>query len=336
MQSRNSSLAYLSALTLLLSYAEMVLPRFVPFFRLGLANSIILLALNIDLKSFIILTVLKATAASLMGGTLISPFFIISLIQSLGSALVMRVLYKFISKKIISLYGISIAGSAVSAVIQILLAALYIGRGTLALLGPMLIFNTISGIITALFSEKSGISDSVKIIEESKDESFPNTSTNIQSSTKSKSVQQMLLAILLIILSALVFFIKDLRILTAALFIAFLVQRIIFKRKIFLLPHISLWIFLLVSTMFIPNGKVLFKIWNISITQGALLLAARKALTLSTVTAFSQCATCLKPNPHTLLGQTLEYYRKMSQCFKDAEGSIFKRIAYALNMGKFN
>ena len=157
MLSRNKTLPYLTALTLLLSYVEMILPRVVPFFRLGLANSVILLALNLDFGPFILLAALKAAAASLMGGTLFSPFFLISLIQSVISALVMRILYKLISRKILSIYGISISGSAISAVIQIGLAALYIGRGTFSLLGPMLIFNTASGIITALFSEKSGI-----------------------------------------------------------------------------------------------------------------------------------------------------------------------------------
>ena len=77
-----NTLAYLWALTLLFSYAEMVLPRLVPFFRLGLANTVILLALDINFSSFIILSILKATAASLMGGTLFSPFFLISLLQS--------------------------------------------------------------------------------------------------------------------------------------------------------------------------------------------------------------------------------------------------------------
>ena len=166
MPSRNkASLAYLCALTLLFSYAEMILPRVVPFFRLGLANVVILLALDINLGSFIILSILKATAASLIGGTLFSPFFFISLVQSCVSALIMRFMYKFISKKVISLYGISVVGSSVSAAIQIILASLYIGKGTFALLGPMLIFNTVSGIVTAFFSEKLGIKESIYQIE---------------------------------------------------------------------------------------------------------------------------------------------------------------------------
>ena len=80
MLSQNKNrIAYLSALTLLFSYAEMLLPRFVPFFRLGLGNIAILLAFDLSLPSFLLLTVFKAITASLMAGTLFSPFFLISL-----------------------------------------------------------------------------------------------------------------------------------------------------------------------------------------------------------------------------------------------------------------
>ena len=331
MQSRNkASLAYLCALTLLFSYVEMILPRIVPFFRLGLANTVILLALDINFGSFMILSILKATAASLIGGTLFSPFFFISLVQSFVSALIMKFLYKFISKKAISLYGISVVGSAVSAIVQIILASLYIGKGTFALLGPMLIFNTVSGIVTAFFSEKSGIKESISLIEN--DSQKIELQIQISESEKNyRPLVQIFFAILLIAVSISIFFIKNLIILAIALVISLLAQKLS-KRKIFILPHISLWLFVFISALFIPNGKVLFKLWNISVTQGALLIAAQKSLTLSTVSALSQCAVSLKPGKNTLLGQSLAFYRIMSDRFRKAEGSIIKKINYALNI----
>ena len=93
-----------------------------------------------------------------------------------------------------------------------------------------------------------------------------------------------------------------------------------------------MWLFIVISSVFTPNGKVLFKLWNLSVTQGALMTAAQKALTLSTVNAFSQCAVSLKPGKNTLLGQSLEYYRIMSNRFRKSEGQIIKRITYALNI----
>ena len=331
MRSRNKNLlAYLCALTLLFSYVEMILPRVFPFFRLGLANAVILLALDLRFDSFLILAVLKAIAASLMGGTLFSPFFLISLVQSVTSALVMKILYKLISKKFISIYGISVAGSAVSAFVQILLAGLYLGQGTFALLGPMLLFNTASGIVTALFSEKSGIKETV--VEMQNDCGKIIIPQNVSESEKERGGgAQFLLAFILITSSASVFFIKNL-IALVILFILSLAAQRLSKRRIFILPHISLWIFIFISAVFIPNGKVLFKLWNISVTEGALLMAVRKALTLSTVSALSQCAFSLRPGKESLIGLSLEYFRIMSDSFRKAEGSLFKKITCALNL----
>ena len=328
MQSRNK-LAYLCALTLLFSYAEMILPRIIPFFRLGLANTVILLALELDPLSFILLSILKATAASLTAGTLFSPFYIISLLQSLLSALLMKVLYKVISKKAVSIYGISLAGSELSAFIQIFLAALYLGKGTYSLLGPMLIFNILSGLLTAFFCEKSGIKESLKDFDEI---SFQ---TAGKAAKKGKvKVPKILAAIFIITLSISLFFIKNLIVLTAALLLSFTAQKLS-KRKIYLLPHLSLWLFIFFSILFIPNGKVIFKIWNISLTQDALIMGIQKALTLSSVSALSQCAVSLKPGKETLLGQSLGYYKIMNDRFRTSTGSIIQRIKYSLCINLF-
>ena len=326
MQSRNKSLAYLCALTLLFSYAEMILPRIVPFFRLGFANTVILIALDIDFGSFIVLSVLKAAAASLMGGTLFSPFFLISLAQSLLSALVMRLLYKLISKKLLSLYGISIAGSAASALVQIGLASLYIGKGTFSLLGPMLIFNTISGALTAFLCEKLKLKENLDFTK------LPEATNSALSQQKYEApALQIFLAILLLSISASIFFIKNLIVLACVFALSLIAQKLC-KRKIFLIPHISLWLFIFISMIFVPNGEVLFKFWIISITKGSLTLALQKALILSTVSALSQCAVCLKPGRNTLLGLSFEYYRLMINRFAEKDGSVINKIIYTLNI----
>ena len=331
MQSRNK-LAYLCALTLLFSYSEMILPRIIPFFRLGLANTVILLALELDPLSLILLSILKATAASLTAGTLFSPFYIISLLQSLLSALLMKALYKVISKKAVSIYGISLAGSELSAFIQIFLIALYLGKGTYSLLGPMLIFNILSGLLTAFFCEKSGIKESLKNF----DEIFFQTAAEEKAAAKNgkAKVPKILAAIFIITLSISLFFIKNLIVLTAALLLSFTAQKLS-KRKIFILPHLSLWLFIFISVLLIPNGKVIFKIWNISLTQDALIMGIQKALTLSSVSALSQCAVSLKPGKETLLGQSLGYYKIMNDRFRTSTGSIIQRIKYSLCINLF-
>ena len=89
------------------------------------------------------------------------------------------------------------------------------------------------------------------------------------------------------------FMIKNLIILSIFLIIAITVQ-LISGRKFLIIPHISLWIFVIISTLFVPEGKVLFKIGTISITQGALYTGLIKSLKLSTVSAISQAATTIQ------------------------------------------
>ncbi|MCR5766364.1 MAG: Gx transporter family protein [Treponema sp.] len=317
---KREQLAFLTALTLLFSYIEMILPRFVPFFRLGLANIVILLSLELDFGLFFLLAVFKAVASSLMGGTLFSPFFIISLVQSLLSALAMRGASKLLSKKLISLYGISVFGSAVSALVQICLSSLYLGRGTFGLLGPMLLFNVASGLIVAFLAGSSKVKDFIEKMNQSH-LLLQNDCEVVEPEKKSflqqKRFIQISFVLLLLAFSASLFFVKNIIILTLA-FIAGLILQKICGRKIFLLPHISLWLFIFFTALFIPNGQVLFKIWKISVTRGAILLALRKALTLSAVSALSQCAVCLKPRENTLLALILDYYRLMSDTFRES------------------
>ena len=244
MQFQNKNkIAYLGALTLLFSYAEMLLPRFTPFFRIGLGNIAILLAFDLNPLSFMLLTLIKAFASSLMAGTLFSPFFLISLGQSFFSGMMMYLLARLNRKcknKLFSLYGISILGSAVSALIQIFLSILYLGKGTYSLLGPMLLFCLFSGIITAFFSLILHIP-----------EQAPNL---IRKESVEKKQPVLLLALLILSASAAIFMIKNLIILSLALILA-LIMQLISGRKIYIFPHISLWIFVVISTLFIQMEK---------------------------------------------------------------------------------
>ena len=315
--SSREKLARLTALTLLLSYIEMIFPRFIPFFRLGLANAVILISLELNFALFFLLAVLKAVASSLMGGTLFSPFFLISLAQSVLSAFVMRGVYKTLSKKLVSLYGISVLGSAVSAAVQIVLSSLYLGQGTFALLGPMLIFNAFSGIVVAFAAQSDLLTQGG-----GREVNAPSASAAL-SVEKAPSTSQIFYIVLLIAGSAGLFFVKNLYVLAVAFTVSLVLQKIS-GRRILLIPHISLWLFIYVSTVFVPNGEVLFKFWKLTVTQGAVNVALRKALTLSAVSALSQCAVSLKPPAGSLLALTLEYYKLMTDEFRKSYKGFIK------------
>ena len=319
MQFQNKNkIAYLGALTLLFSYAEMLLPRFTPFFRIGLGNIAILLAFDLNPLSFMLLTLIKAFASSLMAGTLFSPFFLISLGQSFFSGMMMYLLARLNRKCkniLFSLYGISILGSAVSALIQIFLSTLYLAKGTYSLSGPMLLFSLFSGIITAFFSLILHIP-----------EQAPNL---IRKESVEKKQPVLLLALLILSASAATFMIKNLIILSLALILALILQ-LISGRKIYIYPHISLWIFVVISTLFIPNGEVLIKIGTFSITKGSLIMGITKALKLSIVSALSQCAASLKPRGDRPLALVLAYFTALSNLFRSSQGNFIQKLKTTL------
>ena len=338
-------IARLAALTLIFSYAELLVPRVLPFFRLGLGNAALLMGLELSFPAFMLLSVIKSVAANLMGGTLFSPFFLVSLEQSVVSALVMFAMGRAVRvagensenrKRLLSLYGISVAGSAVSAAVQIFLSSLYLGQGTWSLLGPMLLFNTASGLITAWLAETLGGNTrggSLPLARTSllaiPSAGTPRNAPDTTGSRETSRPRNIIRLVIIFAAAASVFFIKNTAVLCGFLFLSFLAQKFA-GRKILLLPHLSLWLFVLITSVFLPNGRVLFYILGFSITEGALLNGLQKVLRLSSVAALSQCAVSIRPGENTLLGLTLHYYKLMLDSFLNTEGSILVKLKATL------
>lgn len=317
-------IAYLSALTLLFSYAELFLPRFLPFFRLGLGNVAVLLSFSLDPSSFILLTVIKAVASCLMSGTLFSPFFLISFVQSVVSGLFMYGIVKLFRGRLISIYGVSMLGSACSAVLQIWLSSLYLGEGTNALLGPMLLFSLFSGIVTAFLSQILHIPEEVpELIKQEK----PETSAETEKKQKTKTIC-MISAIL--VASVVIMMLKNIYVLLCALVLSFAAQ-ILSKRKIKILPHISIWLFVVISTLMMPQGEVLYSFAGWNITNGALLSGIEKAIKLSALSALSQCLASLRPAGEGILSLSLVYFGGLCKILNSSEGNLIKRTRAALS-----
>lgn len=317
-------IAYLSALTLLFSYAELLLPRFIPFFRLGLGNIAILLSFSLGPLDFLLLTVIKAVASCLMSGTLFSPFFLISLAQSVVSGLFMYGIVKLFRGKLISVYGVSLLGSACSAVIQILLSSLYLGEGTNALLGPMILFSLFSGILTAWLSQ-------ILHIPEQAPELIRNDNPLAdEKNLKKQKVKTLCLIIGILAASVFIMIIKNIYVLIVALVLAFTAQ-ILSKRKIKLLPYVSLWLFVIISTLMMPQGKILFSIFGWNITDGALLTGVEKALKLSALSALSQCLASLRPDGNGILALSLSYFGGLCKILNSSDGNLIKRTGTALS-----
>lgn len=314
-------IAYLASLTLLFSYLEMILPRFIPFFRFGFSNIVILLAFDLNFPSFFILTTIKSIVSCIFSGTLISPFFIISLFQSIFSGMIMFFCVKILRFKLISVYGISLIGSATSAIIQILLSSFYLGEGTFSILGLMMIFSVFSGILTAFFSQILKIP--------------PETPKLIFDEEKQNNAKFFIFSILILIFAITTLMIKNILILCGFFIFSLIFQKHC-KRKIMIIPHLSLWCFVIFSTLIEPNGKILFSIWKWNITQNSLILGIEKSLKLSTVFALSQCITKVKFSGNNLICLVLKYFSGLNKIMQSTNGNIFTKIKVALQAKEIN
>jgi len=143
-----------------LSLAESAIPIPLPFLKIGLTNAVLLYALKgnaktekSNFKDFLLLALAKSVISNLYSGLLLTPFFLSSLFSSLTSASLMYIV-DFCFCDFVSLYGVSILGSAVSVASQILILRFVIAESVSYFLPIMLCFSVISGAITVFIAQK--------------------------------------------------------------------------------------------------------------------------------------------------------------------------------------
>ena len=146
--------ALMGAFCFFLSAIEYMLPKPMPFMRLGIANLPILLAVDIlPFRWFLALAAVKVIGMSLISGTLFSYVALFSLAGTMAAALVMwgarRAGGKFISQ-----IGVSIAGAMVSNAVQILIARFLVFRETAWLIAPLFLgMGLATGAALGVFAE---------------------------------------------------------------------------------------------------------------------------------------------------------------------------------------
>ncbi len=300
----------LAALSLLFSALELFVPRFLPFFRLGLANIPLLMALDMSPASFAALVLLKGIGTSYISGNLFSLFALVSIGQSLASGAAMYVLSRLFSSSL-SIYGISLAGALTSTLSQLLLISLYAGSGTLAFMPLMLFLSIPSAILTAALSAK--IPEPVLQIPEEgnrKQSAYP--------------------IVLLVISGSAMMMTEKPLVLCISVLLAFFLQKRM-GRRILLLPHLTMLLFMLVSALFTPHGEVLFRILSYPVTDGALLDGVSKSLRLSGGIALSQAFSPIIRPEKGVIGKTLSIFTQLLSRFQNTQGSLWSRFIQTLN-----
>jgi heptaprenyl diphosphate synthase len=103
---------------------ESLIPNPVPWFRLGLANIITLLAITWwGVREALIILILRVVLGSLLAGRFLHPIFVLSLSGGVAATLVMGLCSRF-GEKIFSMIGISVCGALSKNVTQLIVVYL--------------------------------------------------------------------------------------------------------------------------------------------------------------------------------------------------------------------
>ena len=147
--------AFFGALCLFLSAVEYLIPKPLPFFRLGLANLPILLGLRFLKPADLVLVVLlKIIGQALLNGTLASYVFLFSASGTLVSVVAMLGVYRF-GGRYVSLIGVSIVGALASSSIQLALAIVFVFGKAARVIAPLSIgAGVAAGLLVGIFAKR--------------------------------------------------------------------------------------------------------------------------------------------------------------------------------------
>ncbi|MFP3042330.1 Gx transporter family protein [Treponema primitia] len=149
------TLALLGAFCIFLSTIEYLIPKPMPFMRIGIANLPLLMALDIlPFTAFLALLGVKVIGQALITGTLFSYILLFSLAGGGISALSMFGLRRLLGRDRISLIGISVLGALLSNGAQLALARVFIfGESARYITPPFLAMGIITGLGLGIFCE---------------------------------------------------------------------------------------------------------------------------------------------------------------------------------------
>jgi heptaprenyl diphosphate synthase len=348
-------LALLGSISLFLAAVEFIIPKPLPFMRIGLANFPLLLALDIfGPIDFFMLVCIKVIGQGILSGTLFSYIFLFSLAGSFSSAAGMYILRKMFRQKLSGFTGIGCAGAMISNSIQLILARyLIFGASLKYLVPPFLLSGLISGTILGIFCEffirrsqwyskhsmnckKPQAIIGNNVYKESITEKEKQCSSNPEKHRLkrqerwNKTFNAKLLFIMGFLLAMALVFSPTL-IICAAIFLLIFILAWLSGKKNNLILTLIVAAGIVFFNLLVPYGKILAEIGPLRITQGSLVNGIKKALILQGLLLLS--GACIK-NDFQLPGKIgllltdsfklLEKMRERKNSIRS--GSIIERI----------
>jgi heptaprenyl diphosphate synthase len=148
--------AFLGGLCLFLSTIEYLVPKPVPFLRIGIANLPLLIGLDLLAPGQLMLVAaLKVIGQGMVSGTLATYVFLFSAAGTFSSTLAMLAVRKLAGPRM-SLVGVSVTGALLSNLAQIGLAIGLdlIGQGAWVIAPPFIAAGAVSSALLGWFAER--------------------------------------------------------------------------------------------------------------------------------------------------------------------------------------
>jgi len=278
----------LGGLCFFLSTLEYMIPKPLPFIRLGLANFPLLLALDtLPFNYFALLAALKIAGQALISGTLFSYVFLFSLGGTAVSSLLMYAMRKCLGKKRISLVGVSAAGAMAFNAVTLAMAYYFVfGKSILYAAVPILalgiVTGTLLGFLCEYFIRRSKWYNNPDAPNISEDLAIPALKPRVMNARErfcAKNFSSLDLAIAgLCMIPALLFNQDTYMRLVQFLFFSFIA--LLSGKKINPLITLTIMLAIVFFNLLVPYGELLHSIGPLKITSGALLSGLRRAVTL--------------------------------------------------------
>jgi heptaprenyl diphosphate synthase len=310
--------ALLGAFALFLSTIEYLIPKPLPFIRLGLANLPVLISLYLLTPRYTFLLIaLKVAGQGLVHGTVFSYIFLFSAAGSLTGGAVMLGM-KTLGGTRVSPVGISAAGALGSNLMQLLLARLVvIGPGAMLIAPPFLAVGLISSLLLGVFAaafvnrsrwfqrmraeaggghacltggagpagwrQESGLAGGGGPAGGRRRPDRRPRSSSLKITAAQPYLEKHISSAVLIaagLLSVPPFLLQNHLLLQAAQTALFIAAALLAGKRVRLLPPVIILVSVSVLNLISPIGRVLTSFWRFSVTSGALYLGLHKSLTL--------------------------------------------------------
>ncbi len=332
--------ALLGAFCLFLSAIEYMLPKPMPFMRLGIANLPILLAVDLlPFPWFLTLAFVKVIGMSMISGSLFSFVALFSLSGTMTAALVMWMARKAGGERI-SQIGTSILGAMASNAVQVVLARVVAFGEAAWLIAPIfLLMGLITGTALGIFAEhfvrhSSWLAQAAGKIPGSEGEwdttaapkdaaALPekHRKTSIKSERRAKRRQRFeanfspLPTALAGMILAVIFLFENKLAVKAGMFVFFMAAVILAGKRFSFATMLSVSAGIVAANLLVPSGKVLWSFGPIEITHYALLEGLIKALTFEGLMLVSKASIMqglkLPGRVGRIVGESFLYYDRI-------------------------